>query len=55
MSQLSDIAIQIKNTAQSTGQAQTTLPRGLTLTIRLTDRITNYHSPAIVAGRETWK
>lgn len=32
MSQLSDIAAQLKSAAQATGQGQTTLPRGLTLT-----------------------
>lgn len=35
MSQLSDIATELKATAQTNGQSQTTLPRGLTLTYRI--------------------
>lgn len=48
MSQLSDIAAQLKNTAQNTGQAQITLPRGLTLTYRIDDA---YHQLSLTRHR----
>lgn len=48
MSQLSDIAAQLKSAAQATGQAQNTLPRGLTLTYRIDDA---YHQLSLTRHR----